>query len=279
MPAELPDDLDTLKRMIFELMTTLRQERLDKEKLRFRIEQLLRQRYGPRTERFNPDQLLLFADWAASPNEVAASAGNATMTDAAVTDTADATTPSGPRRPKTPHGRGKLPDNLPRHEVHHRLSEAERICRCGELRVEIGTDVSEQVEWQPASLVVWQHIVHKYLCPDCAAKSAEAAMTSPVQTPQDKATTGAATAATADAAAPTNGAPTTVASATDVTPASLHEAPSSEAASNLYHRQQILRPSAALSVGAHLKAARPALVPLDHVRLDGGQRPGVAAPL
>jgi transposase len=231
-PAELPDDLDTLKRMIFELMTTLRQERLDKEKLRFRIEQLLRQRYGPRTERFNPDQLLLFADWAASPNEAAASAGNAAATDAAVTDTADATTPSGPRRPKTPHGRGKLPDNLPRREVHHRLSEAERICRCGELRVEIGTDVSEQVEWQPASLVVWQHIVHKYLCPDCAAKSAEAAMTSPVPTPQDKATTGAATAATADTAAPTIGAPATVTSATDVTPASLHEAPSSAAASS-----------------------------------------------
>src|SRR6185369_3434599 len=137
-PAELPDDLDTLKRMICELVTTLRQERFDKEKLRFRIEQLLRQRYGPRTERFNPDQLLLFADWAASPEEAgantpAASADNAAATDA--TDAADATTPSRPRRPKTPHGRGKLPDNLPRREVHHRLSEAERICRCGGLRV------------------------------------------------------------------------------------------------------------------------------------------------
>src|SRR5437868_12008524 len=129
--AQLPDDLDTLKRMIAELLTTLRQERLDKEKLRFRIEQLLRQRYGPRTERFHPDQLLLFADWAASPNEAAASAGNAAATDAAATDTADATTPSRPRRPKTPHGRGKLPEHLPRREVHHRLSEAERVCQCG----------------------------------------------------------------------------------------------------------------------------------------------------
>ncbi len=230
-PAELPDDLHTLKRMIFELMTTLRQERLDKEKLRFRIEQLLRQRYGPRTERFNPDQLLLFADWAASPEEdgantPAASADNAAATDAA--DAADATTPSRPRRPKTPHGRGKLPDNLPRREVHHRLSEAERICRCGGLRVEIGTDVSEQVEWQPASLFVWQHIVHKYLCRDCAAKSAEGAMSLPVQTPQDETTTSTATAATADAAAPTSGVPATMASGTDATPTSLHEALSSE---------------------------------------------------
>jgi transposase len=230
--AELPDDLDTLKRMIAELLTTLRQERLDKEKLRFRIEQLLRQRYGPRTERFHPDQLLLFADWAASPNEAAASAGNAAATDAAATDTADATTPSRPRRPKTPHGRGKLPEHLPRREVHHRLSEAERVCRCGGFRVEIGTDVSEQVEWQPASLFVRQHIVHKYLCPDCAAKSAEAVMTAPVQAPRDETTTSAATAATADAAAPTLGASATIASATDVTPASLHEAPSSQAASS-----------------------------------------------
>ena len=226
-PAELPDDLDALKRMIAELLATLRQERADKEKLRLRIEQLLRQRYGPRTERFNPDQLLLFADWTASPDEAAAGAGNAAATDAAA---ADAATPSRPSRPKTPHGRGKLPDGLPRREVHHRLSEAERICRCGGLRVEIGTDVSEQVEWQPASLFVSQHIVHKYLCPDCAAKSAEATMATPAQAPQDETTTGAATAdaATADAAAPTSAAPATIATAIDVTPAPLLEAPSSE---------------------------------------------------
>jgi transposase len=236
--ADLPDDLGTLKRMVAELLTTLRQERLDKEKLRFRIEQLLRQRYGPRTERFHPDQLLLFADWAASSKEAAASPNNAATTDAAASD---ATTPSRPRRPKTPHGRGKLPEHLPRRQVHHRLSEAERVCRCGGFRVEIGTDVSEQVEWQPASLFVRQHIVHKYLCPDCAAKSAEAAMTAPLQAPQDETTTSAtnaatadaatADAATADAAAPTISAPTTIAFATDATPASLHEAPSSEAAS------------------------------------------------
>jgi transposase len=226
-PAELPDDLDTLKRMIVELMTTLRQERHDKEKLRFRIEQLLRQRYGPRTERFNPDQLLLFADWAATSEEAAAGAAAAGANNAAATDAGAATTPSRPRRPKTPHGRGKLPEHLPRREVHHRLSEAERICRCGELRVEIGTDVSEQVEWQPASLFVWQNIVHKYLCRDCAAKSAEGAMSSPVQTPQDEATTAAATAATTDAAAPTIGVPATIAAVNDGASASWNDASSS----------------------------------------------------
>jgi len=196
-PEELPNDLATLKRMIIELMTTLRQERHDKEKLRFRVEFLLRQRYGPRTERFHPDQQLLFADWGAPAAEAAAGTNAAAADHAA--DTA-ASAGKSRRRRHTPHGRGKLPQDLPRREVHHCLSEAERICRCGGLRVEIGADISEQVEWQPASVFVWQHIVHKYLCRTCATKSAEEAMATPDQVPQDKTTTVTAEAATAEAA-------------------------------------------------------------------------------
>ena len=227
-PAELPDDLDTLKRMIVELLTTLQRERHDKEKLRHRIELLLRQRYGPRTERFNPDQLLLFADWTATPDQAAADTTAAGAGNAAATEAADAAPPVPRRRPKTPHGRGKLPDDLPRHEVHHRLSEAERMCPCGVLRIEIGTDVSEQVDWQPASLFVAQHIVHKYLCRECAAKSAEGAMTTPEQTPQNDAATDAAIATAVDAAAPTSDALATSTSTADATPASLIETPTSE---------------------------------------------------
>ena len=167
-PEQLPDDLATLKRMIVELLTTLQTERLDKEQLRHRIALLLQRFYGPRTERINPDQLLLFAEWAA--------AGNATGTgDATPPADAEQSAPaSGTPKPKTPHGRGKLPENLPRRPLHHVLTEAERLCVCGTLRVDIGADHSEQVDYQPASLFVWHHVLHKYLCPHCANKPAEA---------------------------------------------------------------------------------------------------------
>ena len=61
-PEQLPDDLETLKRMIVELMATLHAERRDKEDLKHRVKLLLDRLYGPRTERCNPDQLLLFAE-------------------------------------------------------------------------------------------------------------------------------------------------------------------------------------------------------------------------
>jgi transposase len=67
-----------------------------------------------------------------------------------------------------------LPENLPRRVIDHCLTDAERLCVCGHGRIEIGVEASEQLDWQPASLFVWQHRVHKYACPHCAAKAASA---------------------------------------------------------------------------------------------------------
>jgi transposase len=162
-PAQLPNDPETLKRLLVELLATLRAERQDKEALQHRLHLLLHRLYGPRQERFNPDQLLLFAEGTAD-NDAAASA------------TAPAAAESGPRsgreRRSAPHGRGRLSDKLPRRPVHHELSEAERLCVCGQVRVDIGADVSEQVDYQPASLFVQQHWTHKYVCPRCRGKTA-----------------------------------------------------------------------------------------------------------
>ena len=164
MPEQLPDDLDILKNMIVELVVTLRQRDRDLEQARQRVHLLLQRIYGPRSERFNPAQLLLFAlDDAASASGTAASAAVEQAADEAAADQA----PRKRRRHK--HGRRRLPDNLPRRPVHHQLSDAERICICGQTRVDIGTESGgEQLDWQPASYFVWQHWIHKYLCPNCA---------------------------------------------------------------------------------------------------------------
>ena len=70
-------------------------------------------------------------------------------------------------------------------------------------RVDIGTDVNEQVDWQPASLFVWQHWVHKYVCHHCARKATEAAMT-PAQQPSATTSDSALSTTTASTTPPTN---------------------------------------------------------------------------
>ncbi len=63
---------------------------------------------------------------------------------------------------------GKLPDHLQREIIKHELSDAERACPCcGELRHEIGEEVSEQLELIPARLKVLEHRRTKYACRAC----------------------------------------------------------------------------------------------------------------
>src|SRR5512147_1660162 len=60
--ASLPDDPVILQQIIRELLDVLRQTRHENEQLQHRLDLLLRRLYGPRTERFDPNQPLLFAD-------------------------------------------------------------------------------------------------------------------------------------------------------------------------------------------------------------------------
>jgi len=150
--------------MLHELLVELRKSNRRVEQLEHRLTQLLRQVYGRRSEKLNPDQLLLFADLhQTSPVEAPAPP---TETPAAVT----------PRQQKQGHGRKPLPDNLPRVRVDHELSAAERLCPgCGQERAPIGAEVSEQLEYEPASLFVLQHHRFKYACKHCQEQVAIAA--------------------------------------------------------------------------------------------------------
>src|SRR5262249_44347455 len=50
----------------------------------------------------------------------------------------------------------------------YELSEAERRCHgCGQARVVIGQEVSEQLDYEPASLKVIEHVRLTYACPCC----------------------------------------------------------------------------------------------------------------
>jgi transposase len=57
----LPDDPVVLKRMLAELLEALHRRDHELQHLQQRMDQLLRRLYGPRAERFDPNQPLLFA--------------------------------------------------------------------------------------------------------------------------------------------------------------------------------------------------------------------------
>lgn len=67
-----------------------------------------------------------------------------------------------------PAARGKrapLPVALPRIEIVHDVPEADRTCACGTPMVEIGQDVSEQLDIIPMQVRVLRHIRKRYACP------------------------------------------------------------------------------------------------------------------
>jgi transposase len=168
-PAHLPDDPALLKAMLAEVLAALRTSRQEGDRLRERLDQLLRRLYGPRSERLHPDQLLLFAEPPA---------------DEAVPPPPP-TDPGEPAKPhRKGHGRQQLPKHLPRDRRVYELSEAERLCQgCGQARVVIGQEVSEQLDYEPASLTVIEHVRLTYACPCCEKRRQAGALTAPAAPP------------------------------------------------------------------------------------------------
>jgi transposase len=155
--SPLPDDLESAHRLIRELLATLRQQTHLNDKLQHQLEQLLRKLYGKKSEKLDPNQLLLFAH---------------ALAEADATATMEATPQPVARTPAKPnpsgHGRKPLPPSLPRKRVIHDIPDEARPCPdCGHQRRPIGEDVREQLEYIPASLIVLQHVRPKYACAAC----------------------------------------------------------------------------------------------------------------
>jgi transposase len=125
---------------LYQLLDEVRRLRADNDQLRQRLDQALRQQFGPRSERARPRR---------QRDESRAEATN---------DTAGA----------PGHGRQVLPEHLPRERVEYDLTEAERRCpSCGRPRACIGEQVSEQLDYRPASYFVVQHVKKTYACRHC----------------------------------------------------------------------------------------------------------------
>ncbi len=153
-PADLPTDVTQCHALIEELSATVEEQQRVTARLRQQVEVLLKRLYGPRAERIDPAQLVLFGEaMAAAPEQEE----------------------EAPPEPETPapaakkgHGRKPLPKDLPRQRIVHDVADEEKVCpECGAAKKRIGEEVSEQLEYVPASVFILEHVRPKYACPCC----------------------------------------------------------------------------------------------------------------
>ena len=63
---------------------------------------------------------------------------------------------------------------MKRERVVHDVPDAEKVCPCCRSpHVNIGEEASEQLDFRPAKLFVWEHVRLKYACPKCLKTSSE----------------------------------------------------------------------------------------------------------
>lgn len=127
-------------------------------KLQHQLSQLSRRQFGVSTEHLA--QLGLFV-----PGElVAASAAPLAPTQV-------------PAHARAKPVRRPLPDDLPRQVVSLDLGEEQKVCPCcGNVRHEIGVEVSEKLDIEPAKMTVLQYRRKKYACRACAGEVQTAAL-------------------------------------------------------------------------------------------------------
>ena len=161
-PQRLPGDLASCHALIAELTRELdvRDRRL--RQLQHQLEQLLRWRYGQKRERIDERQLFFEALVAVGAPPAPAEPPPAESRPA----------------PRPGHGRQTLPKHLPRRRVVFDLTADRQHCpQCAAGLRHIGEDVSERLEYVPASLTVIEEACQKYACPNgCTVVTAEKPM-------------------------------------------------------------------------------------------------------
>ena len=169
LPASLPDNAQALKALLHaqqkqhdQALTQMREQAARHIDYLYEQFALLRHRqFGASSEQL-PGQARLF-DEAEVLAGVARSDETDEIDEAAAVATSDGAIPlAKPARGK----RAPLPAELPRVDIVHDVPEADRICTCGTPMVEIGEEVSEQLDIVPMRIQVLRHIRKRYGCPE-----------------------------------------------------------------------------------------------------------------
>jgi hypothetical protein len=150
-PTHLPDDPGVLKGMVAELLATVTQLRTTIDRQQAHIQYLVRLTIGRRTERVEGPTLFDLGGPAEEPPG----------------PPAEDVVPNGTVK-RRGHGRRTRQADLPREREVLDITNAEKSCPCcGDVRVRIGSDVSERLDYRPACLFVRGHERPTYLCRRC----------------------------------------------------------------------------------------------------------------
>jgi len=153
-------ELAALRRQLAVQDAELKRRELKIQQLTLELALHRRLRFGAKQEAFSAGQRDLFIE--TSDEDGAALA--------AELEQAQTPHPVTPRRPK-PTGRKPLPPELPR--IEHRHEPDTCTCgRCGRDLVQIGEDISEQLDVEPARFFVHRHIRPQYACRHCETVTA-----------------------------------------------------------------------------------------------------------
>lgn len=145
--------------LIAEKENLISQHELQIDQLRWRLNKLINDTYGKRSEKaeavlqgslfdeagdIDPDEPVLDLETGADDDEIVVAEH---------------------KRKKT--GRPALPTNLPRITKIYDLSDEEKQCSCGCKLVKIGEKKKEQLEFIPAQVRVIEHVRYQYACRGC----------------------------------------------------------------------------------------------------------------
>lgn len=155
-----PRDLAEAKQIIATLQQRLAYSEREKLLVQHKLEVLLQRIFGRRSEKVDPNQLKLMLEIVQGqgiPGEAAVEADSGERIPREAKE----------RRKARAHGRQPLSTDLPRRVEIVDVPEAERTCRrCGREKAVIGHEVSEKLEYVPASYHVVQTKRVKRACPD-----------------------------------------------------------------------------------------------------------------
>lgn len=150
--VELPDDIESLKRLVIEQQALLLSREVEIEKLKIELARLKRLRYGRSSEKLDERiaQLELVLE----------------ELEASEAQLAPLKTTLAPAEPTSRPIRRPLPEHLPRETVTHQQQCA--CPECGGALRPLGEDVSEVLEYVPGRFRVIRHVRPKLSCGRCS---------------------------------------------------------------------------------------------------------------
>ncbi len=167
-PTQLPDDIETLKRMLLE-----RDKRIEKlervnQKLSNKLQQLLEQFNLAKYKKFSPS-----SESYQGEGEVLNEAEQ--LIDEETAQPSSSEPPSEASEKQAKPRRPRIAAELPRVDVVHDIADKTCTC-CGHALHRMGEEISEQIEFIPAQIRVIKNIRPKYSCRTCETQGTEVAI-------------------------------------------------------------------------------------------------------